>query len=541
MPASREGALPPDAAGTGTPGMLQDWLSYRAAASPGRVALEAGGRTWSYRDLEGDVSAVARQLAALGIAPGERIASLLHNGPAPVILVHAALRLGAILVPLNLRLSATELAWQLADSRARVLVAEDRTQELAEPAARGVGTLVIAGIGGDAPGEIAIAGLGSGPGAGAPPAPAVRTPSVSSAEPSFRLAHPASAILAIIYTSGTTGQPKGAQLTVGNFWWSAIGSALNLGAHADDRWLAVLPLFHIGGLSIVLRSAIHGTTIVVQPGFDAEEVNLAIDDGRITIVSVVSVMLQRMLDARGDRPYPASLRCVLLGGGPAPLPLLERCAAIGVPVVQTYGLTEACSQVATLSFDDALRKVGSAGRPLYPNEIRIAGADGSDARPGEPGEILVRGPIVMAGYGGQSAATPDTFVDGWLRTGDIGSLDAEGYLYVHDRRDDLIVSGGENVYPAEVEAALLRHPAVAEACVIGAPDDTWGQRVLAVVRLADSVEPSSADFQDVLRAHCRSLLGGYKVPREIRIVTEALPRTASGKLRRAALRESHRR
>lgn len=528
MPGARGKSSLPDAAGAGDRGVLPDWLSHRAAASPAHTALEAGGRSWTYRDLDADAGALARRLAGLGIRAGDRIASLLHNGAAPVVLVHAALRLGATIVPLNLRLTGSELAWQLADCEARLLVAEDRTRELAEAASGGTRELGIARIGGEAPGEIAIEATAS--------LPDVSSRSLSEADPSFRLAHPESAILAIIYTSGTTGQPKGAQLTVGNFWWSAIGSALNLGAHADDRWLAVLPLFHIGGLSIVLRSAIHGTTVVVQPGFDAGEANRAIDDGRITIVSVVSVMLQRMLDARGERPYPPSLRCVLLGGGPAPLSLLERCAAIRVPVAQTYGLTEACSQVATLSPHDALRKVGSAGRPLYPNAVRIALADDTDALRGEPGEILVRGPIVMAGYVGQREATARAIVDGWLHTGDVGNVDADGFLHVHDRRDDLIVTGGENVYPAEVEAVLLRHAWVAEAGVVGVPDDEWGQRVVAVVRLADAADAQEDDAAEVLRAHCRTLLGGYKVPSEIRITSEALPRTASGKLRRSALR-----
>jgi O-succinylbenzoic acid--CoA ligase len=351
----------------------------------------------------------------------------------------------------------------------------------------------------------------------------------------LRLAHDPAATLAIVYTSGTTGRPKGAMLTIGNHWWSAVGSALNLGVHADDRWLACLPLYHVGGLSILLRSAVYGTTAVVHDGFDAEAVNRALDEEWVTIVSVVSVMLQRMLDARGDRPYPSSLRCVLLGGGAAPRPLLERCARLGVPVVQTYGLTETASQVVTLAPEDALRKLGAAGRPLYPNELRVV-AHGRDAAAGEPGEILVRGPVVMAGYAGRPEATARAIVDGWLHTGDVGHLDADGYLYVLDRRDDLIVTGGENVYPAEVEAALLAHPWVAEAGVVGAPDDTWGQRVVAVVRLAGAPDLATADAVDTLRAHCRAHLAGYKVPSEIRIAAEPLPRTASGKLRRAELR-----
>jgi O-succinylbenzoic acid--CoA ligase len=292
----------------------------------------------------------------------------------------------------------------------------------------------------------------------------------------------------------------------------------------------------VGGLSIVFRSAIYGTAAIVHEGFDPDAVNRAIERDGVTIVSVVAVMLQRMLDARGDGPYPASLRCVLLGGGPAPRPLLERCAALAVPVVQTYGLTETASQVATLAPEDALRKLGSAGRPLYPNELRIGAEDGSDAGAGASGEIVVRGPVVMAGYAGRPDATAEAIIDGWLHTGDIGRIDTDGYLYVLDRRDDLIITGGENVYPAEVEAVLLAHPSVVEAGVIGLPDDRWGQRIVAVVRAISGGKTD--DLVDVLRAHCRSLLAAYKVPGEIRFVAHPLPRTASGKLRRTELRTS---
>jgi O-succinylbenzoic acid--CoA ligase len=244
-------------------------------------------------------------------------------------------------------------------------------------------------------------------------------------------------------------------------------------------------------------------------------------------------MLHRLLDAHCDSPLPASLRCVLLGGGPAPRLLLERCAALGVPVSQTYGLTECCSQVATLAPRDALRRLGSAGRPLYPNELRVVTDAGGDAPPGEGGEILVHGPIVTSGYWNRSDATERAFVDGWLRTGDFGTLDEDGFLYVLDRRDDLIVTGGENVYPAEVEGVLLAHPCVAEAAVIGESDAEWGQRVVAVVRLAEGADREVAEE---LRAHCRMELAAYKVPREVRISETPLPRTASGKVRRHSLR-----
>ena len=493
--------------------MFPDWVAHRAATTPDRIALVAGGQSWTFAALDAEATRVGRGLSAHGVGAGDRVATLLPNGERAVVVAHAVLRLGATLVPLNTRLTSAELAVLLDDARPHLLVVDAHTAALGDQARRGC-----SGVEATSVDAAALAGAHTGGVA-------------------LRLEHQAADVLAIIYTSGTTGQPKGAMLTVGNFWWSALGSALNLGTHADDRWLACLPLFHVGGLSIVFRAAIYGITVVVHDGFDAEEVNRAIDDDRVTIVSVVAVMLQRMLDARGDRPYPPTLRCVLLGGGPAPRALLERCASLAIPVVQTYGLTETASQVATLAPEDALRHLGSAGRPLYPNEIRIAAGEGSDraAAPGDAGEILVRGPVVMAGYAG---VPNDAKPNGWLRTGDIGYLDAEGYLYVLDRRADLIITGGENVYPAEVEAALLAHPQVAEAGVFGVADATWGQRVVAIVRLADGIVTAdpAAGVADSLRTHCRARLAGYKVPSEIRVVSESLPRTASGKLRRAALR-----
>ncbi|MCX7623041.1 MAG: AMP-binding protein, partial [Thermomicrobium sp.] len=260
-------------------------------------------------------------------------------------------------------------------------------------------------------------------------------------------------------------------------------------------------------------------------------VDRAIEEG-VTLVSMVGTMLWRMLEERGDRPYPSHLRAVLLGGGPAPRLLLDRALALRVPVLQTYGLTETASQLATLAPEDALRKLGSAGKPLYPNRLRIVREDGSVAPPGEPGEIEVQGPVVTPGYWRQPERTARAFRDGWLRTGDLGYLDEEGFLYVLDRRDDLVVTGGENVYPAEVEAVLLAHPAVVDAAVIGVPDVEWGQRVAAAV----VVRPGTAVTEQELVAWCRGQLAGYKIPREIRFVGE-LPRTASGKLQRWRVRE----
>jgi O-succinylbenzoic acid--CoA ligase len=344
----------------------------------------------------------------------------------------------------------------------------------------------------------------------------------------------ADAVQAIMYTSGTSGRPKGAMLTAGNFFWSAFGSMTTLGVHTDDRWLACLPLFHVGGLSILFRSVINGTTAVIHESFDPLRANRAIDEDGVTLISVVSTMLLRMLEAREYRPFPPSLRCVLLGGGPVPQELIDAGLRLNIPVAQTYGLTETASQATTLRLSEVVERAGSAGRPLLPVEIRVERENGSICAAGEPGEIVVRGANVSPGYWQQPAATAAAIRDGWLHTGDAGYLDAEGYLYVIDRRDDLIVSGGENVYPAEVESVLSLHPAVREAGVFALRDLRWGQTVAAAVVLREGVLLT----EEALRVFCREHLAGYKSPRRVFFIDE-LPRTASGKLLRRELRRTY--
>jgi len=451
-----------------------DWLRQRAASTPRRNALIFGADAWSFADLDAHVDAAASLLRDWRVGPGDRIGIRAQNSPGYVVAAHALMRLGAVLVPINARLTEPEVAWQTRDANLKMVLEDSDLTALASAA------------------------------------PAARAP----IEREFDM----DGWHSIFYTSGTTGRPKGAILTYGNQWWSATASALNLGLRSDDVWLVCLPLFHIGGLSILLRSVICGLTALVQRRFEAADVNRAIDEQAVSIVSVVSTMLDRMLALRDGRRYPSSLRCVLLGGGPAPLPLLERCAALGVPVVQTYGLTETASQLTTLAPEDALSKLGSAGKPLMGSQVRIAADD----------EILVCGPSVSPGY---LHGVSRLDADGWLHTGDLGRLDAEGYLYVLDRRDDLIVSGGENVYPAEVEAALLSHPDVADAGVVGVPDAEWGRGVAAYVVLVDGRRASAEE----LVAFCRERLAGYKVPRSISF-RDALPRNASGKLLRRQLR-----
>jgi O-succinylbenzoic acid--CoA ligase len=311
-----------------------------------------------------------------------------------------------------------------------------------------------------------------------------------------------------ILTSGSSGRPRPVGLTYGNFLFSAMGSAYNIGVSPDDRWLCCLPLSHVSGLSIVMRSVIYGTSAVLHDGFDLDRIAASLADEEITVLSLVTTMLVRLLDADVDLSGP---RAILIGGGPVPADALEEALGRGATVVQTYGLTEACSQVTTLAPADARRKVGSAGRPLLTTHLRI-----------RAGEILVQGPTVAPGFAD---------ADGWLHTGDLGRIDDEGFLYVEDRIDDVIISGGENIVPAEVEQVLLRHPQVADAAVVGREDPEWQEAVTAIVVLREGAELPTEE----LRRHCAGELAGYKVPKRIEIAS-ALPRTPSGKLLRRALR-----
>jgi O-succinylbenzoic acid--CoA ligase len=333
--------------------------------------------------------------------------------------------------------------------------------------------------------------------------------------------HDLDAVAAVIHTSGTTSAPKPVELTYGNFLWSALGSAVALGLDPRERWLCNLPLSHVGGLSILLRSAIYATTAVVHERFDTELTLRAVmgrPEDSVTLVSLVATTLTRLLDAGLERP--PSLRCALTGGGPVPAALLERARAAGVPVSLTYGMTEACSQVTTLPLPAIGRPSAqvraestTAGPPLFCTRVRTA-ADG---------EIEVAGPTLARGVAGE---------DGWLRTGDMGRLNGEGNLSVTGRKADTIVSGGENVAPTEVEAVLEEHPCVLEAAAVGRADERWGEAVTALIVVRNGAKL----HREELRAHCAARLAPYKVPKDVALVEGPLPRTRSGKLLRRELR-----
>ncbi|HYC82391.1 MAG TPA: o-succinylbenzoate--CoA ligase [Solirubrobacterales bacterium] len=439
---------------------LDDWLAQRSVSAPDRVALEADGATITYAELEAEATWVARRLAAHGVRRGSTAALTMHPRREQVVIAHALMKVGARMLPLSPRLTVAE--------RAAIVAAAEPIVDI------------------DDPGEL----------------------TQTEADLPLLGEHDMDDVCACVLTSGSSGLPKSVGLTYGNFLWNAVGSGFNIGVDPADRWLCCVPLSHVAGLGIIMRSVIYGTTAVVHDGFDVDRVAAALAEDRITVVSLVTTMLTRLLDAGADLSGP---RAILVGGGPVPREPLEEAIAKGATVVQTYGLTETCSQVTTLAPADAKRKLGSAGRPLLTTHLRI-----------RDGEILVQGPTVAPGRADET---------GWLHTGDLGRIDEEGFLYVEDRIDDLIVSGGENVVPAEVEEVLLRHPAVADAAVVGREDPEWQQAVTAVVVLEGGVEATP----DELRRHCAEHLAGFKVPRRVELAA-ALPRTPSGKLMRRALR-----
>lgn len=496
--------------------MMPHWLQRQAAVQGERLAVRCGNLQMTFRELHHAVASMAGQLQAAGVQAGDRVAVLLANGTDFVCLAHAVSYLGAILVPLNYRLAPNELAYQMNDVGSRILLCDHTTVAKALETAAMV------------QGDLRVFTVGSSEPAGNRGATLESLHALQPRDIELRSHIDLAEVHAILYTSGTTGRPKGVMITYGNHWWSAVASALNLRLHRDDVWLACLPFFHTGGLAILMRSVIYGMAVEIHPRFDPAAVNAAIDEGRISLISLVSTMLEKVIEARNRKPFPPQLRAVLLGGGPVSPSLRQQYIQIGAPIVTSYGMTETASQIVAVPLEHAPDPDGAAGKPLLPAEVRI-GAPDQRLSPGEVGEIWVRGPMVTPGYWGHEEAH-QARPDGWFSTGDFGYMDADGRLFVVDRRDDLIISGGENVYPAEVEAVIATHPHVAEVAVVAAPSKRWGQVPVAVVVPRDDCELDPAD----LEAYCRERLAGYKVPARFYRAGE-LPRTATGKVMRRQL------
>lgn len=482
---------------------MPNWLKKRSELTPDREALIFEGHTYSFKEVFEQAKDITRKLNALGFATGSTAAVLFSNQADSAFILYALQMAGVRTVILNNRLTSEELSWQLNDSAADLLIYEEGYRTKA------------ASI------NINLQSINT-----------EELHKIESAGPVILEEFDMEEVTTIMYTSGTTGNPKGVMQTYGNHWWSATASALNLGLHEQDKWLCIVPIFHISGYSILMRSQIYGMPVVLHNTFDERKAIEDIRSEKITVMSVVSTMLRRIMNELGGEKLPESFRCMLLGGGPAPLPILENCLEKQIPVFQTYGMTETSSQFATLSPEYSIERLGSAGKALFPNQIKIVDVDGNEVPPLVEGEIIVKGPNITIGYLNRDDETAEKIRNQWLYTGDIGYLDNDGFLYVLDRRSDLIISGGENIYPAEIEGVLLSHQGVEDAGVIGAEDEQWGQVPIAFIVKKDGVE----DLEEELLELCGQKLAKYKLPKKI-IIVDSLPRNAAKKLLRRKLRE----
>lgn len=480
--------------------ITQDWLDARVQATPGKIAywFDSGEKiTFENLYQQAKIRADAMK-SGHNFDKDTKVGLLAPSSLRTIYTIFALIRLGVTIVPLNTRLNSQEIDFQVKNAECDYVLYHE---EFAEKASQlELDTSKIMSI-----------------------FDVCRTDNMRSFPSEvINLNDP----FAIIHTSGTSGQPKGAVLTYNNIYQSAMASAYRIGVMPDDRWLCVLPLFHVGGLSIILRSLLYGTAVDILDKFDVNRVNGYLSHRPITLVSLVPTMLHRLLEARTEAWNP-KLRLVLLGGA-APSPeLVQRCVEEGIPLATTYGLSEASSQVATATLEQVVKKPASVGKPLMFTQVRVIDANGDDMPPDEIGEVTVKGPTVMQGYYNNPEATARTLRDGWLYTGDMGYKDDDGDLFIVQRRSDLIVTGGENVYPVEVENVIRQHPNVKEAVVVGLDDAEWGQRVAAAVQLEGSKTVSADEIVEFVREH----LAGYKIPREIRYVDE-FPQTGSGKIQR---------
>jgi fatty-acyl-CoA synthase len=501
--------------------MIQiNWPAAWARVVPDKPALVdlATGRALSYRELDARADRTARLLRdQLGIRVGDRVALLGQNRPEHVELFFAVAKLGAILVPINWRLSPDEMAYVLGNSALSVLLwgadMADAVRALRCGSWKGA---TVAFDDADPDGwEARMARAGGEP---------IAVANLSADTP-----------VMLLYTSGTTGRPKGAQLTHGTITWNAINTATGWDLRHDDVTLTHTPFFHTGGWNVLTLPLLHrGATVLLARKFDPRESLDAIARHHVTVLFAVPTMFQLMLDAPGAPADLSSVRFFISGGASCPVPLILAFQERGVVFKQGYGLTEVGPNCFVLHERDALRKAGSVGFPILHLEARLVDAAGRSVAGEEAGELQLRGPTVCRGYWADPGATAQTIsTDGWFATGDLFRRDAEGYYYVVGRLKEMYKSGGENVYPAEVERVLYDFPGVVEAAVVGVPDEKWGEVGHAFVAVGGAAAPQPA--VDALLEHCRKHLARFKVPRQLEIL-DTLPKGSSGKIQKQELR-----
>ncbi len=497
---------------------LSDLIDRNAAFAPAKTALRYEGSILSYAHLAARIAATARALkSGIGLGRGDRLAILALNHPDYLVLLYACARLGAMLVPLNWRLAPAEQVFILRDASVKAIVLQQAFEDVIAPLAAALPQTRVVGLDYTPPANCSLDDLiATGTGDG-------RNPHVDTHHP-----------LMIVYTSGTTGRPKGAVLRQEALLWNAAMSHHMHDMTSADHILTVLPMFHVGGLNIQTTPALQiGATVTIHARFSPAAMLEAIAADKPTI----SVLVPSTMQAVVEHPNWAatdlsSLRVLNTGSTQVPQSMIDAFVARGIPVVQTYGSTETSPIAVYSTVSGDWRRPGSTGLPGLYCEAHIVDDDMNEVPHGTAGEIAVRGANVFFEYWGNAEATAESLRDGWYLSGDIGTRDADGYFYVHDRKKNMIISGGENIYPAEVERVLLTHPAIAEAAVIARPDPRWQEVPVGCIVLREGHALEPADIE----AFCLAELARYKVPREYRFLP-TLPRNAMGKVQHFVLRE----
>ena len=500
---------------------LGAFLAKRSQLNPAVEALVEveRGRRFTYAELDERANRIASALRTRGIGPGDRVAFLMMNGVEYVEAYYGVAKLGAVMVPLNWRLVPDELSFILADSGAVALLFDSEFDESAA-----------ALHGGDT--ELRI-WLRVGDGGG--PDFADDYDTVCAAETSEAVESDVSGddLLFIMYTSGTTGLPKGVVHSHDTMAAASITMNMTADTRAGDRYLQMLPLFHVGALTPMTGCLHRGCTVVLMRQFDPAAVFPLIEAERITAGLAVPAMLNFMLaSGTHEASDHSTLRWLMSGAAPVPVALIEKYAALGIEIHQVYGLTETCGPACLISPEAALTKAGSTGPAFFHTDVRVVDGDGAQVAPGEVGEVIIRGAHIMKEYWNRPEATAETLRDGWLYSGDLATIDAEGFVYIQDRKKDMIITGGENVYPAEIEDVLARHPKLSESAVIGLPSDRWGESPAAIV----VANPGEAVTSDEVIDFCNGKLARYKIPRVVEFI-DVIPRNPTGKILKRVLRE----
>jgi fatty-acyl-CoA synthase len=483
-----------------------DWLESRARLTPNRIAIVDGetGQKWNYLEMYERVSRMTQHLYETGIEKGDRVALLSPNHVCYFDLLFACRKLGAIFVPLNWRLSPYEIEYMLDNCSPKILAFHSQCEELATEA--------------QITHSIQVDGKNYGK---------IMSNNI---ENPFNF-NPAEMMesdpCTIIYTGGTTGKPKGVVLTNGSIFWNSVNTILSWNLTMQDITLTYLPMFHTGGLNALSIPILHsGGTVVIAREFEVEKTIQLLNQEKCTIVLMVPTMYHMLVQSRRflDAEFP-TMQTFLSGGAPCPHAIYQAFEDKGLHFKEGYGLTEAGPNNFYIEPNHSRKKRGSVGKPMFYNRIKLAGDDGNEIRPGDVGEILIQGGHVFDHYWNNSQATAETIVNGWLKTGDLGTRDADGDYYIMGRKKDMIITGGENVYPLEVEHLISQHPAVKEIAVFGLPDHKWGEMVTAVIVLREGM---TLDENELIE-YCSKKLGRYKVPKKTIIVDE-LPKTPVGKI-----------